>query len=444
MPQLEPKTKEIWAGVRSLAGMVSELASEIADIRGELNGFNSYKDFLRNQSGFSELESNLKSEYSEISDVSDSDITNTVQVLEDNFASFTDYKNNTDGTLSKTDYDEYRTFLTNNGLSNVQADQHIQLLKDKFNANATFSSDSGTHSDWDSFQTELENNGVSSSSAQTTVDDLKTVFTSVQAMDRQVMGSADWSAFQTYLEDNGLSSTDASNAVDDLKAAYGNTLDSSTKDNFSAFDSFADFEDYLVNELGFTADEASNIIDQIENNYADFDEFRENVLSSVDGLTEILNDSSSGSETSDTGAGVRVFESAGTSEAGVSVPKGTVEVKGTRIEFSQLGDIDNGAEDEGSSGAFAYTSISADDLNPFPGETVTISAQVEYVALSGSASTTAKLIVDGSVRKSRSITLASGEIRTVAFDTDFDVGSYTVSINSSPETTIYCNETSGL
>lgn len=445
MPQLEPKTKEIWAGVRNLAGMVSELSSEIADIRGSLNGYDSYKDFLRNQSSFDELESSLKTEFSEISDVGDPDVEDSVQKLRDNFASFSDYKGDgsSGAALSDANFDEYRSFLTSNGLSTVQADRHIQLLQERFNANATFSSDSGTHTDWDSFQTELENNGVTSSSAQTTVDDLKTVFTSVQAMDRQVMGSTDWPAFQTYLEDNGLTSTEATDVVDDLKAAYGNTLDSTTKNSFSEFDSFSEFEQYLIDQ-GFSSDEASNIVTQIENNYADFDEFRTQVLSSEDGLTEILNDSSSGSETSDTGAGVRVFESSGTTEDGVSVPQGAVEVKGTEVHFSQLGSVSSTAPSEGSSGAFAWTSINADDLNPFPGETVRISAQAEYVALSGSAQVTAKLVVNGSVRDSRTLSFAAGEIKTVAFDTDFNVGSYDVRINTSPTTTIFCNETSGL
>lgn len=441
MPQLEPKTKEIWAGVRNLAGMVSELASEIADIRGKLNGFESYKDFLRNQSSFDELESSLKTEFSEISDVGDPDVEDTVQKLRDNF-SFTDYKNDTDGTLSKADYDAYRTFLTNNGLSTVQADRHIQLLKERFNANATFSSDSGTHSDWDSFQTELENNGVTSSSAQSTVDDLKTVFTSVQAMDRQVMGSDSWSTFQTYLEDNGLSSTEATDVVDDLKAAYGNTLDSTTKNSFSAFDSFSEFEQYLIDQ-GFSTDEASNIVTQIQNNYADFDEFRTQVLSSEDGLTEILNDSSSGSETSDTGAGVRVFESSGTTEAGVSVPQGTVEIKGTRVEFSQLGEVENTGEEETSSEVIIWSNIDADDLNPFPGETVRISATVENTSpFAGTLQ--AKLIVNGNVRDTRSIETRGNDTQTVAFDTDFDVGSYDVGISSSGTVGIFCNETSGL
>jgi hypothetical protein len=442
MPQLEPKTKEIWAGVRNLAGMVSELASEIADIRGALNGFESYKDFLRNQSSFDELESSLESEFSEVSDISVSDVEDTVQLLRDNF-SYSDYKNDTDGTLSKADFDAYRSFLTSNGLSTVQADRHIQLLQERFNANATFSSDAGTHTDWDSFQTELENNGVSSSSAQTTIDDLKTVFTSVQAMDREVMGSDDWPAFQTYLEDNGLSSGEATGVVDDLKQAYGNTLDATAKDNFSAFDSFSEFEQYLVDQ-GFSADEASNIVQQIENNYADFDEFRTQVLSSEDGLTEILNNSSSGSETSDTGAGVRVFESSGTTEDGVNVPQGAVEVKGTEVHFSQLGSVNDTAEEEPDSGAVAWTALDVDNLNPFPGEIITVTGTVEYVALSGSASVNASLVVNGNVRSTRSIQIASGEVKTVSFDTKFDVGSYDVGISSSPTKTVFVNETSGL
>lgn len=446
MPQLEPKTKEIWAGVRNLSGMVSELASEIADIRGNLNGFDSYKDFLRSQSTWTELESNLKTELSTGNpDVEDSQVTDTVDLLQDNFASFSDYKGDSNsGTLSQSNYDQYRSFLTNNGLTNVEADQHIQLLQNEFNENATFSSDGSTHTDWDSFQTELENNGVSSSSAETTVNDLKTVFTSVSAMDREVMGSTDWADFQSYLENNGLSSTEATNAVDDMKAAYGNTLDSAAKDNFSEFDTFQEFEDYLVNELGFSSSEAADIRQQIENNYSSFDEFREQVLSSEDGLTEILNDSSSGSETSDTGAGVRVFESSGTTSDGVSVPKGAVEIKGTEVHTSQLGSINNGAEDEADSGALAWTSTEADDLNPFPGESVRISCTLEYVALSGSTSASAKLIVNGNVRKSKSVPVAAGEVKTVSFLTDFEVGSYDVQINTSGEITIYCNESSGL
>lgn len=439
---LDPKTQEVWCGVRRLSSMVSELQSEIDELRATLSGFDAYQKFARSQESFQNLEDNLVERASQGPSVSESDVRDgVVPPIESNVADWPTYLGDSNaGLLSRTGYDDYRTYLTNNGLTDVEADRHTQILKDLFDPDSAFASDTSAHQDWDALETELENNGVSASSAATTVDRLRSVFISVGAFDRRVLGSGAWSDVETYLDENGLTSAEATAVVDDLKTAYGTPLGSAQKDNFSEFDSFAEFEQYLVDQ-GFSQDKAQTIVEKIKNQYSDFDTFRAEILATAESLEAILNAVDHAESTSEGGPGLRVFEEAGTTAAGVSVPAGSVELKGKEVHFSQVGASE---EETTAEGPINWTALDVDPLNPFPTEPVDVRATVENTS-QFPAPITAKLIVDGEVLDSQSVQIRPSGQTTVGFEIDFgSTGSYDVQVSRSPTKTVLVNNRSGL
>jgi len=438
---LSPKTLEIWAGVRRPATAESALSEEMKDLLAKLSGFNAYKDFLRSQSSFDDLRSNLKSRSDDYSEVDNSDVDTTVDLLVDNFADFGTYKgDDSSGALSQSLYDDYRGFLISNGISSVDADEHIQLLKTLFPPGGELSSDSGEHLDWDELKKKLEDLGVLSDDAETTIEKLKTVFESVKGFDRFIFSSDSWTEVEDKLVEKGLTRSEAEDIIVDLKTAYGDTLDKDARGEFSEFDSFAEFEDYLIDK-GFAKDEASKIINKIKEEYTSYDTFRKEVLSKSKTVEEILSVVKHDTKSSDTTAGIKVHETAGRTEDDVAVSAGSVEVIGTEIHFSSLGSFGVG---EPTSGDMVWKNLTVSDLNPYPRDPITIDADVENTT-SSDVTVVARLLVDSAPVATKSLAIPASSTRSIRFRYSFDTtGSYDIAINTTSTKTVFVNETSGL
>jgi hypothetical protein len=152
-PKLEPKTKEVWAGLRVVTSMSSDLYTLVQDLRSRLTGYDSYIDTVNGSISFNGLESSMQADYADLTGYSDSDITATVDVLEANF-SWSNYSDSSSGAPSQDGYDSYRSYLISNGLTDVEADNHIRLLKDWYDPSYTVHTDRdqiGSYSDWETY-----------------------------------------------------------------------------------------------------------------------------------------------------------------------------------------------------------------------------------------------------------------------------------------------------
>lgn len=443
MPDLEPETKEVWAGLRELTSTTSTLRDEIDTLRAQLSGFDAYQSFLKSQASYSDLETNLTTRYDSIAGVSGSDVTETVSFLTDTIADFATYAGDGSvGALSLSGFDAYRTFLLDNGASSVGADRHIQLLKEGFGPDAAVAADAAAHDDWGAFEDELEANGVSASSAGTTVDRLRDAFASVGALDRTVLGADTWTDVESALQDRGLSSGAAADIVDDLQAAYGDPLSETAKDQFSEFDSFAQFEEYLIDK-GFDSDKASTFVKKVTNQYQNFNQFRKQVISKQQAITKLINQSQTQPSTGGSGganAGVKVYQQSGTTDDGVPIPAGGVEVRGTEVHFSQVGAPP--PQQSQPSGSLSYSAITLTPAKPNlnPSESVTIASDVTNSS-STAIPLAATLVVDGSVLDRKPLSpIPANSTRTVSFTVTGNdlggLGEYDVGIGDSGTTTI--------
>jgi len=243
---LEPKTQEIWCGVRRIDSLVSELREEVDQLKSNLSGFDAYKEQLRNisevETGFFQLEDALKLRVEDVPDRDEDGITDFINKLitefNDDFAAYKGDSNS--GALSRGTFDEYRTFLTSSGYTSVESDEHIQLLKDLFDPDATFNEDVGQNGSFEEFRKELENNGVAPDTAERVVDLLSDVFPTIGAFDRLVLQSESYDAVKTGLTNAGLTDSEAQDVIDAIKQVFGNSLGESERDQFSEFDSFAE------------------------------------------------------------------------------------------------------------------------------------------------------------------------------------------------------------
>lgn len=199
---------------------------------------------------------------------------------------------------------------------------------------------------------------------------------------------------------------------------------------------FSGFESYLTNTIGLSSSEASRFRQAMESKYADFSAFQTALsgFSDYDGWINSLRFGTTlaGDETDGTGltSGVRIHGEAGLSYDNVSVPKGTVEIFGPRIEFSETGSpVD-------ASTSFSFGSLSVSDTSPFLGQEVTISTTVTNNS-GFNTQKTVKLTENGQVVDSKTITLDDLDSQTVEFKRTYN--SYTtidVEIGSAGPTTI--------
>lgn len=190
----------------------------------------------------------------------------------------------------------------------------------------------------------------------------------------------------------------------------------------STITSYSEHETYLVNNAGYTADNATRLTSKIKSALTDddssgttWDEY-EDYVASVTSWEEwpnlfSTNVSFTSEETdTDTGeavAGIRVFSSPGVTFDGVSVPEGTTEIWGTQVHFSQSGSVDT------SSTSFLYSNLSVSPTDPNKGDPVDITCDITNGGAQGSE--TVYLKENGSVVASKEVTIGSGSTKTVTF-----------------------------
>lgn len=184
-PKLEPQTKERWAGIRSEESMVSEIQDDLNEIRSRVSGIDRYQDFLetiRNgNDDFATYETNLESRASDRPDVSTDEVEEARNIVSSAFADFGSFAgdpNNNTGVFGLSDFDGYRTYLTNNGVAAIDADVHLQAIQPLFQPGDTFIDAALDFNGFDELETWLKNNGWTAAEAEDFVDRLKDQFSS--------------------------------------------------------------------------------------------------------------------------------------------------------------------------------------------------------------------------------------------------------------------------
>ena len=178
---------------------------------------------------------------------------------------------------------------------------------------------------------------------------------------------------------------------------------------------YSELEQDLL-DAGFPSAKVDSFIAKIQDQYSSFSDFQ----STVSGLTSYLEfQSQFGNQSGLTGdsltedgeptAGIRVHDSSGQSYAGVSVPAGTTEIFGRRIEFSQQ---DPSVEPD----EVSYSNFSTDDADDVATvfQSITFSADVTNPNAFG-VDVTIPFTEDGSVLAQRSIRLGANATETVEF-----------------------------
>lgn len=185
-------------------------------------------------------------------------------------------------------------------------------------------------------------------------------------------------------------------------------------DGLSSFD---EFESYLINDQGLSAEAASNLRQNVEQRYGDYLTFTDSVSAydSFESWEATFNYGrtfggdiydAEGNQTS----GIRVHSQNGVSREGVSVPAGTVEVFGPRVEFSQTG----APAASTSSPVFNVYDLYVSTTTPDPGETVAIAASVENTG-GQRADFTFVLTEDGTRVDSHTVSVSPGGVKRHQF-----------------------------
>ena len=202
--------------------------------------------------------------------------------------------------------------------------------------------------------------------------------------------------------------------------------------------SFADLKQKIVNEGILNQDRADKLFTKIENRYGDYSSFL-NDLSNYDTFDEFLFSFNTGSGVTggtkdgngDPNQGIRFHAENGVSFAGVPVPKGTVEIYGPRVEFSQSAPaIDN------PQAAVSVSNFTVSETVPVKGEEVVYSADITNDSGYGT-SFSIKLFHDGAVESSKSVSFGPGETKTVEFRERYqNLGAFDASIMDSSTTVV--------
>ena len=202
--------------------------------------------------------------------------------------------------------------------------------------------------------------------------------------------------------------------------------------------SYTEYEQALI-DAGFPSAEVDAHISRVQDEFSSWTAYHDEVVNNLNGYDEYRaqfgnTQGLTGSELTEEGeptAGLRVHDSAGTSYNGVSVPAGTTEVFGRRIEFSQQ---DAAADPDD----VTYANLQSDD----PDNTVTV---YQTIAVSADVTNpnawgvnvTIPLKLDGSVEQQQAVRLGPNETRTVSFDvTEQDYICYEASIGTTSPITI--------
>lgn len=205
--------------------------------------------------------------------------------------------------------------------------------------------------------------------------------------------------------------------------------------------SFSEFETYLEDTIGLSADDAAQFRKKMEQKYPSFSDFQSS-LSGFSSFDEWINSFSWGTtlggDTISGGgqgggvsaAGIRIHGEDGVSKAGVNVPKGTLEIFSPRIELSSAdAPIDATA-------SFASGNLTISDTLPTTFETITISADITNNS-GYSLDHTTKLTFDGNVVDTSTDNYGPSETKTISFTYTFEeLRSVDVKVDGAGPTTV--------
>lgn len=182
-PQLEPETKERWAGVRSKESMVSEIQSEVNTLRTRVSGIRSYQDFLEarlnNSDTFDDYETELITRADGRPNVDEADATAARDIIDGPFNSLSDHAGDPSqetGVFGLSDYDAYRQYLINNGVAEIDADEHNQTIQRLFTSGDVFLEAARGFTTYDELEQWLVDNGWTAVAATEFVDKLRDRF----------------------------------------------------------------------------------------------------------------------------------------------------------------------------------------------------------------------------------------------------------------------------
>jgi len=193
--------------------------------------------------------------------------------------------------------------------------------------------------------------------------------------------------------------------------------------------SWSDFQDLVSNSAdyseleqnllgaGFPSDKVDAFLSKIQDQFSSFSAFQDEVVNTLTSYTEFQSQFGNqqgltGSRRTEDGepvAGLRVHDESGTSFAGVSVPAGTTEIYGRRLEFSRQAVSVEPSD-------ITYSNQSTDDSDNVVsvGGDITISADVSNPNGFG-VDATVPLKESGTVIDQASTRLAGNATETVSF-----------------------------
>jgi len=182
--------------------------------------------------------------------------------------------------------------------------------------------------------------------------------------------------------------------------------------------SFSELETDLINNYGWSQEDAQAFTDRLSrefNSYTDFADQVNNQFTSYDDLQGVFDQATTfqGDAQTDTGqpaAGIRVHESDGTSYSGVSVPAGTTEIFGVRVEFSQQD------PPRGTTEPVTYANMASDDADDVATVYGSITFSADVTNPNGwQVDQQVSLTEDGSVISSKNVSIAANSTKTVEF-----------------------------
>lgn len=238
-PELEPRTQEVWVGVKRPVTRTSALQRLVDDLRARLTGLTAYQVFLRGSASFDAYETNLGLVAEQVAEIDGDDVSDTRSTLDDAFASWSDYKGDPSsdtGVYDQADYDAYRGYLTSNGVSDIDADLHIQTLTALFDPDTTAAYALREDDDWSDLEADV---------GAATVATLQSVYGSVVGPQLGVLRAVAWSDFESELVDRGLDNSDATSVVSSFQSAYGDPLEVAVRDQLASIDTYPDLNLWL-------------------------------------------------------------------------------------------------------------------------------------------------------------------------------------------------------
>ena len=180
-PQLDPSTKEIALGVRRPTGTRSGVERQLNIVATRLSGLSRFQGWLQSRGSFGALETGLRSRASNTTTVDDGDATTARDIVESAFGSWSGYKGDPGGgtgVYAQSSYDDYRSYLTTNGVAAVDADEHLQVITELFTAEQylrdAIVTDLGSYG---ALEPWLQNRGWSGDEATAFTDQLQTQYT---------------------------------------------------------------------------------------------------------------------------------------------------------------------------------------------------------------------------------------------------------------------------